>query len=299
LGANISYLEAEGMFPVKIEPAALTGNLVSIDGSVSSQFISALMMIGPCINGGLQIEITSEILSLPYIEMTKSVMEYFGAHVKITGNIITIIQGKYKGRDITIEPDWSAASYWYEIVAIQEGARVLLKGLFPESLQGDAKILNMMTSLGVMSTFTDDGVVLLSQDIHDDYFTDDFSGCPDLAPAIAAVCAAKNITADLKGLKNFRLKESDRAAALQRELYRLRVKTDFCGGSKFKIYKGDGMRKTIASLNTYNDHRMAMCFAPLAIPTDTVAIENPEVVNKSYPAFWDDLSAAGFRLTFI
>ncbi|HMT30003.1 MAG TPA: 3-phosphoshikimate 1-carboxyvinyltransferase, partial [Bacteroidia bacterium] len=298
LGANIEYTESDGKLPVKIFPSKLTGNSVSISGEISSQFISAMMLIGPYISGGLKIEMTGEILSLPYILMTKSVMEYFGAVVDFNENIIFVHEGTYVAKEITIEPDWSAASYWYEIAALSDSSEIVLHGLKPTSLQGDSAIVKMMEKLGVHTEFNSEGALLTKKNNFKvpEYFSDDFSGCPDLGPAVANTCAGLNITADLLGLKNFRLKESDRAAALQRELYNMNVKTDFCGGSKFKVYSGTGIRKYSMPVKTYHDHRIAMAFAPLALKAATVFIEDPEVVKKSYPHFFEDLVRVGFLI---
>ncbi|MBL0339526.1 MAG: 3-phosphoshikimate 1-carboxyvinyltransferase [Bacteroidetes bacterium] len=161
LGAKIEYSDTEGRLPLKIVPSKLTGNSVTISGEISSQFISALMLIGPYINGGLKIEMTGEMLSLPYILMTKSVMEYFGAEISLDNNTILIKEGKYIGRDITIEPDWSAASYWYEIAALSNDAEILLEGLKPESWQGDSVISAMMNKLGVQTVFNEKGAFYL------------------------------------------------------------------------------------------------------------------------------------------
>jgi len=298
IGANITYSGEQGKLPVIIKPSAMHGGTVSISGELSSQFISALMMIGPYLSGGLKIELTGEVLSLPYILMTKSVMEYFGAEVTFNKNIVHIAPGKYSNLDIEIETDWSAASYWYEITAISSGFEVLLTGLKKESLQGDSVVADIMKKLGVVTTFDDQGAKLSKQNNFSppEYFKTDFTGCPDLGPAVAATCGALNITADLTGLKNFRLKESDRAVAMQRELYNMNVKTDFCDGSKVKIYAGNGMRAWNRPVNTYNDHRIAMAIAPLVIKTGKVLIENPDVVKKSYPHFFEDLKRAGFEV---
>ncbi len=295
LGAKIEYIESEGKLPVKIHPGLLNGKKIIIPGDISSQFISAMMLIGPAIKGGLVIEISGEILSLPYILMTKSVMEHFGAEVSFASQVVIIAEGKYTNSEFTIEPDWSAASYWYEILALK-GGEILLNGLTSKSLQGDREIANMMEHLGVTTEFISEGAKLRRKENFQlpEYFTADFTGCPDLGPAVATTCAALNITADLKGLKNFRLKESDRAAALQRELYNMNVKTDFCGGSKFKLYSGTGMRNYTHPIKTYRDHRIAMAFAPLAIKTGSVMLDDSSVVSKSYPNYFDDLVNAGF-----
>jgi 3-phosphoshikimate 1-carboxyvinyltransferase len=237
---------------------------------------------------------------MPYILMTQNVMKYFGASVSMEGTTLKIDQGAYKNRDITIEPDWSAASYWYEIAALNRNSDIKLKGLQKNSLQGDSIIAEMMQQFGVTSGFDEDGVDIQCRNAgsYPSYFSYDFTGCPDLGPAVAAACAGLNITADLHGLKNFRLKESDRASSLQRELYNMNVKTDFCGGSKFKLYSGSGLRRYPKPVKTYNDHRIAMTFAALAVKTGNVTIENCKVVEKSYPNFYKDLEGAGFRVEF-
>jgi len=298
IGANIEYLEEENRLPLKIHSSKLQGGSISISGETSSQFISALMMIAPYLDNGLQIEITGEILSLPYIQMTKSVMEYFGVPVSFDNNIVRINKGIYSNSELHVEPDWSAASYWYEFVALSEDATISLPGLKQLSLQGDCIIASMMERFGVSTRFDKSGAEIskVKNFKLPEYFSADFTGCPDLGPAVAATCAGLNITADLIGLKNFRLKESDRAVALQRELYNMNVKTDFCGGSKFKVYEGNGMQLWNRPVNTYNDHRIAMAFAPLAVKTGKVLIDNARVVEKSYPQFFEDLRLAGFTM---
>jgi 3-phosphoshikimate 1-carboxyvinyltransferase len=298
LGASVSYLNSEGSLPVRISGGVLKGNFVSVPGDVSSQFISALMMIGPCIPGGLEIEITGEVLSESYIHMTVSMMKYFGTDVKFEDNRIIIREGKYVPRDLVVEADWSAASYWYEAAALSENSELLLNGLSPDSLQGDAAIAVFMKHFGVSSQVANGGVVIArkSDAVVTDYFSADFSGCPDLGTSVAATAGALNVTSDLFGLKNFRLKESDRAVAMQRELYNFDVKTDFCGGSKFKVYHGRGIRPWMRAVNTYHDHRVAMSFAPLSLKTGVLMIDDPMVVKKSYPGFWDDLVRMGFDI---
>lgn len=300
LGADIVYDEEEGRLPVTLRKSKLTGHSVTISGEVSSQFISALMLIGPYVKGGLEINITGEILSLPYILMTRSVMQHFGADVSLTDQRIVVKEGSYLPHNITVEGDWSAASYWYEIAALSDECEILLKGLSPESLQGDSVVARLFEALGVHTRFEESGAVLTKQKkfVLPDYFVHDFSGCPDLGPAIAAATGALNVTADLNNLKNFRLKESDRAVAMQRELYNFSVKTDFCGGSRFKVYSGRGIRAWDRPVKTYNDHRVAMAFAPLCLKTGRVMIHEPHVVKKSYPGFWEELKSVGFTVDF-
>jgi 3-phosphoshikimate 1-carboxyvinyltransferase len=297
LGADISYLEGEGGLPVKIKSSSLNGGPITLDGSVSSQFISALMMIGPAI-GGIEILITGEILSQPYIRMTMAVMKHYGVEGKYEENRVIIPAGKYRDCDITIEPDWSAASYWYEIAALRESSEIVLPKLVKNSLQGDARIAEFMEPLDVVTCYDKTGVKLSRnpQYSNPEYYCGEFLDVPDLGPAVAAACAGLNLTADLFGLKNFRLKESDRAAALQRELYHLGVNTDFCGGSKFKLFHGSGLRNYRRPLKTYNDHRIAMALAPLSLVSGSLLIDNPKVTDKSYPGFWSDLQLAGFKV---
>jgi 3-phosphoshikimate 1-carboxyvinyltransferase len=272
-----------------------------MDGTVSSQFISALMMIAPLLDGGLEIELTGEVLSIPYIEMTASVMSHYGINADFNGNLISIPHGNYHSKDLVVEPDWSAASYWYEILALSDMKQILLKGLTAKSLQGDKCIDNLMTQFGITTTYTSEGALIEKQTGFDmpDYFIYDFSACPDLAPAVAVLCGGLNITADLPGLKNFRLKESDRASALQRELYNFNIKTDFCGGSKFKLYAGRGPSGTRHEIRTYNDHRIAMAMAPLCCLAGSFLIDNPLVTEKSYPDYFHDLEKAGFKISVI
>lgn len=301
LGAHIEAEMIDDHLCVTLNGGKLISKKLVVDGTVSSQFISALMMIAPKLDDGLEIELTGEVLSLPYIEMTAAVMHHYGVKVEWSGNLIRVPHGTYQSNDLVVEPDWSAASYWYEILALSELKEVYLKGLTSSSLQGDKCIAELMKRFGIATTFNSEGAILKKQSEFGmpDYFTDDFSSCPDLAPAVAVLCGALNITADLPGLKNFRLKESDRASALQRELYNFNIKTDFCGGSKFKLYAGRGPSGTRHEVKTYNDHRIAMAMAPLCCRSGSFLIDNPLVTEKSYPGYFHDLEQAGFKVTVI
>jgi len=301
LGASFTYLEKEGSLPVRMVSSGLQSEgELSVPGNVSSQFISALMLIGPYIKNGIVIRLTGETLSLPYITMTANVMSVFGITPKIEGELITIPEGKYAAAHYTVEPDWSAASYWFEIAALRKGSEITLTGLRLHSIQGDAAVAKMMHHLGVSTIETNDGLVLSSTVLADyhDKITEDHTGCPDVAPAMISACAGLNRTADFPGLKNFRLKESDRAASFQRELYNFNVHTDFCDGSKFKVYAGEGIKPSSRIVKTYHDHRVAMAIAPLSLVTGPVTIENPYVVAKSYPHFYEDIVKAGFEVKF-
>lgn len=295
LGANISYLEKEGYPPISIkpfDPASVAVNKLIIRGDVSSQYITALLMIGPVLPKGLELELTGKVGSKPYIAMTLSLMKHFGVDAEWKENIIRIPHQDYKPAAYTVESDWSAASYWYSIAALANQAEIEIKGYKNESLQGDRVIADIMKNLGVSSEFTGSSVILRKK-AHADVFEHDFTDCPDLAQTVAVICAAKGIVATLSGLESLRIKETDRIAALQNELNKfgadlVEIEKDV----KYKVLPG---KFSVADqcVATYKDHRMAMAFSPLALLGD-VKIENPDVVEKSYPHYWDDLKIAGF-----
>jgi 3-phosphoshikimate 1-carboxyvinyltransferase len=298
LGADIQYIDKKGHLPVKVKGKITTGKEIAIDASVSSQFVSALMLIAPALSGGLTIKLKGEVASQSYIEMTRIVMRDFGVETKFEDGVIAIPETTYAARDYYIETDWSAASYWYEIAALAESANIYLPGLVDSPLQGDRKIIDIMESLGVGTVFENTGVRIIKQqhDVNDIILNSNLSNSPDLGPALIATAAGLGITADFTGLKNFRLKECDRASALQRELYKFRVRTDFCGGSKFKVYSHDKLMPVDTMINTYHDHRIAMALAPLSLKSGTVLLDDFSVVSKSYPQYWDHLKEAGFEV---
>ena len=296
LGAEVEYLEEHGFLPVRVKATLSSGGVLDVDASVSSQFISALMLIGPCIDGGLTLKFSNDVLSRSYIVMTSIVMRDFGAEVNLEHDKVTIRGAGYSGREYFIEPDWSAASYWYEIAALSDETEIRFPALVDTPLQGDRKIMELMKALGVVTTIDGRGVTIRKKQdsvpVH--YWMEEMEDSPDLGLACIAASAALGITADFPGLRNFRIKESDRAYALQRELYKFRVRTDFCGGSKFKVYPHSGLDGREVTVKTYNDHRIAMCMAPLVLKAGSIVIEDADVVSKSYPRFWDDLKKAGF-----
>lgn len=292
LGADIQYLENEGYPPLLVRglTRGQTRRRVAIRGDVSSQYISALLMIAPCLSEGLELSLTGKIGSRPYIQMTLSLMQHFGVDGRWgDNNVINITSQPYRSGSYTVESDWSGASYWYSLVAVAEDAEVKLLGLREDSRQGDRAVVDIMARLGVQTQFVDDGVVLTKQTAAET-LTQDFSDCPDLTQTVAVVCAAKGIPATLTGLESLRIKETDRIAALQRELRKIGAtleERDAIG----KITPAHDL-PTEATFATYEDHRMAMAFAPLATRMDVV-IEDPRVVDKSYPRFWEDLAQAG------
>ncbi|MDF1672533.1 MAG: 3-phosphoshikimate 1-carboxyvinyltransferase [Vicingaceae bacterium] len=298
LGAQISYAEQVGYPPLIINNANLNGDKVLLDGSVSSQYVSALLLIAPKLKHGLQIKFEGEIISKPYINMTINMMQYFGVHVKWNNDSIIVSPGKYKAKDFIVEADWSAASYWYSMVAIaKDETEIILYGLKKDSLQGDSEVVNIYKKFGVITEFIDGGVRLTkSKDLELKYadLLIDFIDCPDLAQTVAVTCAALNVKAKLVGLKTLRIKETDRITALQDELNKL--------GFNIEVNSDDLIVNPINNIEiinthikTYNDHRMAMAFAPLAM-IKSIKIEDPEVVKKSYPNFWQDLKLVGFKI---
>ncbi len=298
LGVDIKYLDKDGFPPIEtLGFLTQMENQIKIRGDVSSQYISAIMMIAPTLPEGLTIKLEGKIASKPYILMTLELMKTFGAEAEFTDdNQIIIKPTKYKASSFAVESDWSGASYWFSFVSLAQQAEVLLTGLKLNSLQGDNKIMEIMDFLGVKSTFTEEGL-LLTKKGRADNISYDFSNCPDLAQTVVVVCAALGIDAELTGLESLKIKETDRIAALQNELKKMGAKLNEINGEKWVVIPAnniDAIDDQI-SINTYDDHRMAMAFAPLATLMD-IEIQHPSVVDKSYPGFWKDMKKAGFEL---
>lgn len=296
LGADIQYLEKEGFPPLKIKGKKLSGGKIAVDSSVSSQFISAILMIAPYLKNGLEINLKGHVISAPYIEMTVDMMKICGAQVEEKGNSISVMPGNYKPTDIIVEQDWSAASYWYELVALSKEAKITLPGLSKSTIQGDSELDNIFKNFGVQSQETEGNIVI--KKLYKPVVTQfdyDFTNCPDLAQTVAVTMAAKGIKGTLSGLKSLRIKETDRISALSSELKKLGVQT-VCGTDYIQIPSCKIQKPTVA-IETYQDHRMAMAFAPLAVLLGEIKIKNPGVVKKSYPGFWIELENAGFKIT--
>jgi 3-phosphoshikimate 1-carboxyvinyltransferase len=294
LGADISYEENEGFPPLKI-----AGNIqqktgrIGIKGNISSQYITALLLIAPNLPLGLELEIEGDLTSRPYVEMTLAMLKQAGIQHSWTDNVISIGKQDFKETNIWVEPDWSAASYWYSIAALSDEADIFLPGLTSYSLQGDSVITEIMANFGITSQFKDGGVHLTKEPKPIVRKIFDLKSCPDLAQTVIVVCAALGHDATFTGLETLKIKETDRIAALQNELAKIGVKLI----EKGQVYKLDCSEKHIPErvlFNTYEDHRMAMAFAPLAIIIPEVEFEDANVVEKSYPAFWTDLEKVGF-----
>lgn len=291
IGGNIDYLKNDGYPPHKIKSFSQSSDTVNIRGDVSSQYISALLLVAPSLPKGLKIVLEGDVNSKPYIMMTLSLMERFGIKHTWEGNVITVTPQDYKSGDYTIESDWSGASYWYSIVALSENAEVKILNLREDSLQGDKAIVDMMTQLGVESTFEADGVRLKKVARAEKFFYD-FTHCPDLAQTIVSLVAALGMEGRMIGLQSLRIKETDRIAALQNEIKKLGLEIEVVGDEEIIVPKG-GIKIEGQTIDTYEDHRMAMAFAPLSILGE-LDIEEPGVVAKSYPSYWEDLKSAGF-----
>ncbi len=297
IGGKIEYTEQDEFPPLKIMGSfAQESNTISIKGNVSSQYLSALLLIANALPQGLKLRIMGELTSKPYLMMTLDMLKEAGIKHEWNDDSITIPHQIAKETILNIEPDWSAASYWYSIVALSKEASVLLPGLKPSSLQGDNEITDIMQSFGVLSEFTTEGLKLTKTTIQKprDHF--DFKSCPDLAQTVIAFCAAMGREATFSGLETLKIKETDRILALQNEIAKFGVRLF---EEKPEVYRLDCSKKfapTQLTFKTYDDHRMAMAFAPLALVFNSIEIEEPEVVEKSYPEFWQHLSEQGFNI---
>ena len=292
LGAKIEYENQEGYPPMRLRDFEYSGkNGLSIRGDVSSQYISALLMIAPLLPEGLTLTLTGEVGSQPYIEMTLQQMAHFGVKYQAdwTAKTIEVPAQEYQPKPYAIESDWSGASYWYSIVALAEDAEVELLGLKQNSLQGDSAIVDIMAHLGVKSTFTERGV-LLQKTKAETTLAWDFTNCPDLAQTVAVCCAMKNTKLTLTGVESLKIKETDRIYALQQELKKLGAElTEAEANHRYEVSRTDKVPSDkVPSIHTYDDHRMALAFAPAGM-VRPIIIEEPGVVVKSYPNFWEHL----------
>ncbi|MDR3219676.1 MAG: 3-phosphoshikimate 1-carboxyvinyltransferase [Dysgonamonadaceae bacterium] len=304
IGGEISYIDKEGFPPLRIQGKNLKGGSIRLDGSVSSQYISALMLIAPCLAQGLCIRLTGDIISKPYIEMTLRLMQVFGMETFWDGKNIRIAPQNYRPLPFQVESDWSAASYWYEMVLLFGKSKIELIGLENNSLQGDAKIAEIYEKFGIKTEFQPGKIVLsncadipASTAIHKTLLYD-FTNEPDTAQTLAVSCCLSDIPFRFIGLQSLRIKETDRILALQTELKKLGYVVK--AGTADMEWVGERCRPDLEPLIfTYEDHRMAMAFAPVCLKTGKIRIKDPEVVSKSYPGFWSELKKMGFSITEI
>jgi len=296
LGAEIQYLEKQGFPPLQITGKTLTGGQVSIDASDSSQYATALMLMGSFLPGGIKIELSGEIVSQPYLRMTAKLLQHFGIKTSFLANNIHIQEQEFQVSDSFVEPDWSSSSYWFEAVCLSGEAEILLKNIKFSGLQGDEAVAGIFYRLGVICEEVPEGLLLRKGNPGIEDFNFDFRHNPDLAMAVAVSIAGMGIQGNLSGLKNLAIKESHRLQALQAELVKLGC-TVVCTADELSISAGQ-LRTFTDSIQTYSDHRMAMAFASLAAVSGEILIDNPEVVEKSYPGFWQDMMLAGFGVDF-
>jgi 3-phosphoshikimate 1-carboxyvinyltransferase len=298
LGATIEYLEEEGFPPIKITGQKLNTSKVSLPANVSSQYISALLLIAPSLQNGLELELKGEIASVSYIKMTLKLLQEIGVETSFKRNLI-IVKPKTqnpKPKIIVVESDWSSASYFYSIIALSEvGMQIELSNFKENSLQGDAVLASIFNQMGVETHFENEKIVLIKNSkIINQNIKLNLNSAPDIAQTIAVTTFGLGISCELKGLQTLKIKETDRLEALQNELSKLGAIISISNDSlKIESSKSINSNQKIA---TYNDHRMAMAFAPLALKT-TLNIENAAVVSKSYPNFWNDLEHIGFEIS--
>jgi 3-phosphoshikimate 1-carboxyvinyltransferase len=296
LGANITYDKKEGFPPLKIKGGSIKHNTVSIDGSISSQYITALLLIAPSLPKGLELQIEGKLVSEPYVQMTLDLMELMGIEYDWWDNKITIEYQEMKGSDVEVEADWSAASYWYEMAALAKEVDLAISGLDSDSYQGDAVVEPMFEEFGVFTRFENDTARISQLGEKTDFFSYDFIECPDLVQTMVVTCVLTNTPFKISGAETLRIKETDRIAALQNELAKFNAVIKETSEGVLEWDGKDDIYYNGQTIETYDDHRMAMSFAPAALLFNNIKIENPEVVVKSYPGFWKDLQKVGFTV---
>ncbi|MCQ2301583.1 MAG: 3-phosphoshikimate 1-carboxyvinyltransferase [Bacteroidales bacterium] len=293
LGADIQCLGKDGFLPVVIDGKSLHGGKVAVDVTRSSQFASSLLLAAPMWPNGLELELKGELNSMPYIDMTINMMRHFGAEVERNEREVVVEPKPYRPTPFVVEPDWSAASYWYEIAALSDECGILLKDLSLQSLQGDAKMAKMAEQLGVQTIAEKAGLRLKKIPFASENLFFDFSDSPDLFPAVVAACAGLELEVHFAGVKNLSSKESDRVEAMKTELSKLGAQLVKISENELKLLPSVLQNIDCKDLkfNAYNDHRIAMALTPLCLKLGSVGVDHPEVVAKSYPGFWSDFSS--------
>ena len=295
LGAKIEYIEKEGYPPLRIFGSAMEGGSLELPGNVSSQYISALLMIGPSMKNGLQLTLTGDIISRPYIHLTLQMMESYGIQSQWKENVISVPSGTYQSTSFTVEADWSAASYWFEIAALNKGCELQLQGVKRYSEQGDAKVATLFEQLGVSHRFSQKGLFLKNTGNTVKHFHYNFIEQPDLAQTFAVTCCCLGIPFNFTGLQTLKIKETDRINALITELKKMGF---ILSSNQIDNLIWDGStcdKNETPCIATYKDHRMAMAFAPAAASIGCIQIEDPAVVSKSYPKYWEHIKAFGYH----
>ncbi len=296
LGAQITYENEEGYPPIRIKGQKITGNKVSIPANVSSQYISALLLVAPKLENGIELTLVGEITSIPYIKMTLALLNEIGVKTTFEGNVITVkpLTINNKPQTLTVESDWSSASYFYSIVALSNEASISLSSYKQNSLQGDSALVEIYSKMGVETHFEENKITLVKQtNFKHETLNIDLNNTPDIAQTIVVTCLGLGIGCHLTGLHTLKIKETDRLEALRIELTKLGANISVTNDSLTLVASKE--INSNVKIATYNDHRMAMAFAPLAIKVP-ICIENAEVVSKSYPDFWKDLESLGFLM---
>ncbi len=304
LGAEIEYLGKKGYPPLRIKGKKWTGNFIKIPASISSQYISALLLVAPFTTDGLEIILEGDLTSAPYVDMTVKMMEQIGLKIQKTYKSYIVPPQIIPKSTLSIEPDWSGASYWYEMAAFASEADLELSGLKENSLQGDRAIADIMTNFGVTTIFKESGVTLQKKHSYSKPPTYlDFKPCPDIAQTMMVVACGIGINLSCSGLKTLKIKETDRVEAMKSEVAKIQVEMRYKKPSsplddldQIEILGENSGFPSEISFNTYHDHRMAMALAPLVYFISKVEIENKHIVDKSYPSFWQDLEKLGFQV---
>lgn len=297
LGADLTYLEKENQLPILIKGKQLKGKIIEINGSISSQFLSALLILGASLPEGIEISIIGNLVSKPYFEMTIKLLRQMGVEINQENQVIAIQSFRWTVQQVLVEKDWSSASYWYSIVALAPKANVFLKGLNLASLQGDRLTANIFSLLGVATKQEEEGIKLEKTNQRVDFFRFDCIDQPDIAQTLAVTLTGLRMRGHLTGLKTLRGKETDRIEALKHELQKLNVTITEPEEGELYIDARFADFSKLVLIDTYNDHRMALAFAPLVVNVYKLAIRNPKVIEKSYPNFWTELRKAAISLT--
>ena len=298
IGAKIEYTEKEGFPPLKINGRKLDGGKIKIDSGISSQYISALMMIGSLLEKGLEIELIGNTISLSYIDLTIGLLQKVGIDASRQNKIIQIKKSTFKEIKMDVESDWSSASYWYSLVGLSDGIEIVLPGLIEESMQGDVEIRNIFSKLGVATSISAEGIVLTKIKQKENFLEYDFRNIPDMVQSFIPYCIAKNIRFQFSGCRTLRIKETDRILALSNEFKKFGVNLKYSEDGEHISWNGKSKADWSKSvvIDTYDDHRMALGLAPLCIMAKGLSINHPDVVSKSYPSYWDDLREIGFLI---
>ena len=289
LGSEIKYLEKEAVPPIEIKSKKLKSKKLSLPGDISSQFISALLMIAPTIENGLTLEITSKVLSKPYIDMTLNLMSEFGIKYSWENNLIKVEKQNYLAKNIKVENDWSAASFWYSFLALSKSGEIKIPNLYANSIQGDSVLSIIYSKLGIKTEFNADSIILSKTKNIAKEIELDLSNHPDLALPITVTCCGLGIKAHLMGLESLKVKESNRLECIKKELRKFNISCEI-DSSSIMIKENQNIVQPTSIIECHHDHRIAMSIAPLVMKVDSIKFDDKEVVNKSYPKFWEDFN---------